>query len=218
MLPVTAIWRKHFLKTSILLICLLRSQFLLPGLLPFALSQTLNFACLKFYCLSQTFSNYFFLHSLYCYPSSPYYVSLDIINKRESSRKGIKKVPYHICSEIDTYYLFLKIARAHWYIKALGSPVKKENLVNKDSVQFSSVAQLCLTLCNPMNHSMPSLPVHHQLLEFTQTHAHRVGDAIQPPHPLSSPYPPAPNPSQHQSLFHWVSFSREVAKVLEFQL
>ena len=67
--------------------------------------------------------------------------------------------------------------------------------------QFSSVAQLCLTLCNPMNRSMPGLPVHHQLPEFTQTHVHRVSDAIQPSHPLSSPFPPAPNPSQHQSLF-----------------
>ena len=68
-------------------------------------------------------------------------------------------------------------------------------------VQFSSVAQLCLTLCNPMNHSTPGLPVHHQLPEFTQTHVHRVSDAIQPSHPLSSPSPSAPNPSQHQSLF-----------------
>ena len=67
--------------------------------------------------------------------------------------------------------------------------------------QFSSVAQSCPTLCNPMNCSTPGLPVHHQLLEFTQTHVHRVGDAIQPSHPLSSPSPPAPNPSQHQSLF-----------------
>ena len=67
--------------------------------------------------------------------------------------------------------------------------------------QFSSVAQLCLTLCDPMNPSMPGLPVHHQLQEFTQTHVHRVGDAIQPSHPLSSPSPPDPNPSQHQSLF-----------------
>ena len=65
--------------------------------------------------------------------------------------------------------------------------------------QFSSVAQSCLTLCDPMNCSTPDLPVHHQLLEFTQTHVHRVGDAIQPSHPLSSPSPPAPNPSQHQS-------------------
>ena len=69
------------------------------------------------------------------------------------------------------------------------------------NVQFSSVAQSCPTLCDPMNRSTPGLPVHHQLPEFTQTHVHRVGDAIQPSHPLSSPSPPAPNPSQHQGLF-----------------
>ena len=69
-----------------------------------------------------------------------------------------------------------------------------------------------------MNHSMPGLPVHHQLPEFTQTHVHQVGDAIQPSHPLSSPFPPAPNPSEHQGLFQWVNSSHEVAKVLEFQL
>ena len=69
------------------------------------------------------------------------------------------------------------------------------------SVQFSSVAQSCLTLCDHVNCSTPGLPVHHQLLEFTQIHIHRVSDAIQPSHPLSFPSPPAPNPSQHQSLF-----------------
>ena len=69
------------------------------------------------------------------------------------------------------------------------------------SVQFSSVAQSCLTLCDPVNCSTPGLPVHHQLPEFIQTHVHRVGDAIQPSHPLSSPSPAAPNPSQHQGLF-----------------
>ena len=86
------------------------------------------------------------------------------------------------------------------------------------SVQFSSVAQSCPTRCDPMNRSMPGLPVHHQLPEFTQTHVHWVGDAVQPSHPLSSPSPPALNPSQHQSLFQWVNSSYEVAKVLEFQL
>ena len=79
-------------------------------------------------------------------------------------------------------------------------------------VQFSSVTQSCPTLCTP------GLPVHHQLPEFTQTHVHRVRDTIQPSHPLSSPSPPAPNPSQHQSLFQWVNSLHEVAKVLEFQL
>ena len=67
--------------------------------------------------------------------------------------------------------------------------------------QFNSVAQLCPTLCDPMNHSTPSLPAHHQLPEFTQTHVYQVGDATQPSHPLSSPSPPAPSPSQHQGLF-----------------
>ena len=86
------------------------------------------------------------------------------------------------------------------------------------SVQFSSVTQSCLTLWDPMNRSTPGLPVHHQLLEFTQTHVHRVSDAIQPSHPLLSPSPPAPSPSQHQGLFQWVSSSHQVAKVLEFQL
>ena len=86
------------------------------------------------------------------------------------------------------------------------------------SVQFSSVAQSCPTLCNPMNCSTPGLPVHHQLPEFTHTHVHPVSDAIQPSHPLSSPSPPAPNTSQHQSLFQGVNSSHEVAKVLEFQL
>ena len=86
------------------------------------------------------------------------------------------------------------------------------------SVQLSSVAQSCPTLCDPMNRSTPGRPVHHQLPEFTQTYVQRVGDAIQPSHPLSSPFPPAPNPSQHQSLFQWVNSSHEVTKVLEFQL
>ena len=104
-----------------------------------------------------------------------------------------------------------------------------------NSIQFSSVSQSCPTLCDPMNSSIPGLPVHHQLPEFTQTHVHRVSDAIQPSHPLSSPSPPAfnlsqpshplssPSPpafnlSQHQGLFKWVSSSHQVAKVLEFQL
>ena len=85
------------------------------------------------------------------------------------------------------------------------------------SVQFSSVAQSCPTLCDPMNRSTPGLPVHHQLSEFTQTHVHQVSDAIQPSHPLLSPSPFAPKPSQNQSLFQGVNTSHEVAKVLEFQ-
>ena len=84
---------------------------------------------------------------------------------------------------------------------------------------FSSVQLLShVRLCDPMNRSTPGLFVHHQLPEFAKTHVHWVGDAIQPSHPLSSPSPPAPNPSQHQSLFQWVNSSHEVAKVLQFQL
>ena len=83
----------------------------------------------------------------------------------------------------------------------LPSPIRFPEL-HPNSLQFSSVQSLSrVWLCNPVNRSTPDLPVHHQLLEFTQTHIHRVGDAIQPSHPLSAPSPPAPNPSQHQSLF-----------------
>ena len=91
-------------------------------------------------------------------------------------------------------------------MKGQKEKLKKQShlpLQEKDSVQFSSVAQSCPTLCDPMNCSMPGLPVHHQLPEFTQTHVQRVCDAIQPSHPLSSSSPPAPNPSQHQSLFQF---------------
>ena len=85
-------------------------------------------------------------------------------------------------------------------------------------VQFSSVTQSCPTHCDPMTHSTPGLPVHHQLLEFTQTHAHRVSDAIQLSHPLFSPSPPVPNPSQHQGLFQWINSSHQVAKYWSFSI
>ena len=84
--------------------------------------------------------------------------------------------------------------------------------------QCSSVTQLCLTLCNPMDCSMPGLSVHHQLPEFTQIHVHWVSDAIKPSHPLLSSSPPAFNLFQHQGLLKWVSSLHQVAKVLEFQL
>ena len=110
---------------------------------------------------------------------------------------------YHICkTRVDNTYLGRLL---------LGFEIIHLNF------QFSSVAQSCPTLYNPMNRSTPGLPVHHLLPEFTQTHVHRVSDAIQPFHPLLFPSPPARNPSQHQSLFQWVNSSHEVAKVLEFQ-
>ena len=85
-------------------------------------------------------------------------------------------------------------------------------------ISVCSVTQLCLTLCDRMDCSMPGFPVLHQLLEPAQTHVHRVGDAIQPSHPLSFPSPPALNLSQHQGLFQWVRSSHQMAKVLGFQL
>ena len=103
----------------------------------------------------------------------------------------------------------------NWPLGKCNSKINRWSFI---SYQFNSVAQSCPTLCDPMNRSTPGLPVHHHLPEFTQTHVHRVSDAVQPSHPLSSPSPPAPNPSQHQSFFQLVNSSHEVAKVLEFQL
>ena len=110
--------------------------------------------------------------------------------------------------------------RNHIYLLTIHFPGVYCNLSSAvtQSVQFSSVTQSCLTLCNPMNCSTPGLPVHHQLPESTQTHAHRVGDAIQTSHVLSSPSPPVFNLSQHQGLFQWVNSLHEVAKVLEYSV
>ena len=97
---------------------------------------------------------------------------------------------------------------------------EQNNLPLKSTIlhQFSSVAQSCPTVCNPMDCSTPGLPVHHQLPEPTQTRVHWVGDAIQSSHPLLSPSPPTFKLSQHQGLFKWVSSLHHVVKVLEFQL
>ena len=116
----------------------------------------------------------------------------------------------------ETNHWFKKL----WYIFTMEyySDIKGNEILpcEATSVQFSSVAQSCPTFCDSMNRSTPGLPVHHQFLEFTQTHVHRVGDAIQPSHPLS---PSSPSLFQHQDLYdiQWVSSSHQVAKVLEFQ-
>ena len=118
----------------------------------------------------------------------------------------------HMIISIDAGKAFNKIQHP-FMIKTLQKMGTEGTYFN-----ISSVAQSCPTLCDPTYRSTPGLPVHHQLPESTQTHVHRVGDAIQPSHPLSSPSPPALNVSQHQGLFQWVSSSHQVAKVLEFQL
>ena len=101
------------------------------------------------------------------------------------------------------------------FCKAIILQLKKKN--KTITCVCCSVAQSCLTLCDPMDSSTPDFPVFHYF-EFAQTHVHWVGDAIQPPHPLSSPSPPALKLSQHQGLFQWVNFLHQVTKVLEFQL
>ena len=101
-----------------------------------------------------------------------------------------------------------------WRVNCLGK--KKICSSSFSSVQFSH--SVVSTLCNPMNYSMPGLPVHHQYPESTQTHVHRVSNAIQPSHPHLSPSPPHLNLSQHQSLMKWVNSLHQVAKVLEFHL
>ena len=144
------------------------------------------------------------------------------------SSQLITYIPVSLFKRIKFWYITLCIGRVlRWPPKFV---VSREHILYNPSswvwqdmylwgkiilkIQFSSVTQSCPTLCDPMNLSTTGLPVHHQLPEFTQTHIHRVGDAIHPSHSLSSPFPPA----QHQSLFQWVNSSHEVAKVLEFQL
>ena len=126
-------------------------------------------------------------------------------------------------SFISTFSLLFPFPVSHQVLLIHQSPLRHHFFQGPPRIpesRFSSVqfTQLCPALCDTMNCSMPGLPVHHQLPEFTQTHVHWVSDAIQPSHPLSSPSPPAFNLSQHQGLFQWVSSSHQVAKVLEFQL
>ena len=140
-------------------------------------------------------------------------MQLPFVGHSKSCKNEKKSLVFSV-NDLLSHFLFylslsllIKIFLVFWF--------KNKTLLS--SVQFSSVAQSYPTLFDPVNHSMPGLPVHHQF-PFTQTHVHWVGDAIQPSHPLSSPSPPAPNPSQHQGLFQWINSSHEVVKVLEFQL
>ena len=122
-------------------------------------------------------------------------IILAYLQKKETRAR--KKTCFSICHTLRKVRVNIMIY--------MGIESKKECIYV--SVQFSSVAQLCPTLCDPMDCSMPGLLAHHQLPEFTQTHVHWVSDAIQPSHPLSSPSPSTFNPSQHQGLFKWVSSS-----------
>ena len=126
-------------------------------------------------------------------------------------------VPLFICS----WFLWLTHHFEIFFNYFLNFALFSENFFtfkHHGSVQFSSVAQSCPTLCDPMDCRTSGLPVHQQLQEFNQNHVHWVCDAIQPSHPLSSPSPPALNLCQHQGLLRWVSHLHQVAKVLEFQL
>ena len=116
------------------------------------------------------------------------------------------------------FFIFFSIMAHHRRLNLIPCERQKDLICIYVSFQFSSVAQSCPTFCNPTDCSMPGLRIHHQLLEFTQTHVHWVGDTIQPSHPVLSPSPPAFNLCQHQGLFQWVSSSHQVAKVLELQL
>ena len=121
--------------------------------------------------------------------------------------------------QADKWCDFSNTLSRRWEEPALGGDNGVGRMVQLfSSVQFSSVAQSCLTLCDPRDCSTPGLPVHHQIPQFIQTQVYHVGDAIQPSYPLSSPSPPTFNLSQYQGLFKWVSSSHQVAKALEFQL
>jgi len=152
-------------------------------------------------------------------------------HSREWQIKSLKIFAFHgkifqTSGSSDKIFVFMALRRRkkwwppEWF-RVFSKKSALHGLVNEVPVAFSSVQFSRSVVSNsfrPHELQQPGLPVHHQLPEFTQTHVQWVGDAIQPSQPLSSPSPPAPNPSQHQSLFQWVNFSREVAKVLEFQL
>ena len=131
------------------------------------------------------------------------------------------------CFSFEWWWISQMLSLRHMtYFKVVGSSVFNWKLSFTIDIkikwpqkyEFSSVAQTCLILCNPMDCSTPAFPVHHQLPELTQTHVHWVGDPIQTSHPLSSPSPTAFDLPQHQGLFQWVSSSHQLPKVLEFQL
>ena len=129
-------------------------------------------------------------------------VRMEYSFKQQNLRGGKKSLRWYLVCCVCAL-IHIQFFSTLWIVTSQAPPSMGFSRQEYCSVhfQFSLVTQLCPTLCNPMNRSMPGLPAHHQLPEFTQTHVHRVSDAIQPSHSLLSPSPPAPNPSQHQSLF-----------------
>ena len=151
-------------------------------------------------------------HPLMWFPRWEYWSGLPFPSPEESFQPKDQIYLYFISRWI-LYYWATRGAQSHGYwpqTQKFAIPSEKQN-------QLSSVTQSCLTLCDLMDCSTPGLSIHRQLPEFTQTHVHWVGDAIQPSYPQSSPSPPAFNLFQHQGLFQWVSFLHQVAKVLKFQ-
>ena len=144
-----------------------------------------------------------------------YFTHLEIF--QQNGKNCVKAVYCH--PACLTYMQSASCKMPSWKKLELGSRLLGEiSITSVRHIQLSLVAQSCPTLCDPMNHSTPGLPVHHQLPVFNQTHVYRVGIAIQSSHPLLPSSPPALNLFKHQDLFQWVNSSHEVAKVLEFQL
>ena len=155
--------------------------------------------CLKKMGTEETYLN--IVKTIYDKPAANIILNVKWIPLRSGTRQGcpLSQLLFNIVLEV-----LATAIREEKEIKEtkIGREVKLSLFADEMILyQIISVAQSCLTLCDPMNRSTPGLPVHHQLPKFTQTHVHRVSDAIQPSHPLSSPSPPGPNPSQHQSLF-----------------
>ena len=155
----------------------------------------------------------FFLPQSLRGPMHPYVSEQFVLPEVFSPLQVLRRV-FHLFLKANTWALVFD--RNSLFLRGLSAllgSLRYESTL-RISVQFSSVTQSCLTLCDPMDYSVPGFPVHHQLLEFTQTHVHWLGGAIQPSHPLPCPSPPTFNLSQHQGLFKWVSSSHQMAKVL----
>ena len=149
----------------------------------------------------------------------PHYHFITTYSGRPEKPRKYFSCPVDCFAKLDLNVKDVKPRAVSTFFIAFNNKIRA--VLNVWSLRFSSVQFSCSVVSNSLwphesQHARP--PIHHHLPEFTQTHVHRVGDVIQPSHPLSSPSPPAPNPSQHQSLFLWVNSSHEVAKVLEFQL